>query len=72
MAARATVVEKRAAFTVVGSRRGVNCDDLSSDAAGRARVSIINGFVLAIVGAGGRDVVGVGVCRRRRLGGKKK
>lgn len=53
MAARAKVVEKRAAFAGVGSRRWANCEDLKSVADGRPRASIVNGFVLAIVGAGG-------------------
>jgi hypothetical protein len=53
VAARAKVVEKRA--TVAGDgRRVMNCEGRSSVAAGRVRASIVNGFVLAIVGAGGR------------------
>jgi hypothetical protein len=53
VAARAKVVENRAAFAGIGRRRWVKCEDLRSVAAGRPRASIVNGFVLAIVGAGG-------------------
>jgi hypothetical protein len=52
VAARAKVVEKRAAFAGTGNRRWGNCEDLRSVADGRPRASIVNGFVLAIVGAG--------------------
>lgn len=60
MAARAKVVENRA--TVAGDGRpGAKGDGLSSVAAGRLRASIVNGLVLAIVGAG--SVVGRVVLR---------
>lgn len=51
MAARAKVVLKKA--TVAGeARRGANCDCLSSAEADGPRASMVNGLVLAIVGAG--------------------
>lgn len=57
VAARAKVVLKRA--TVAGeAKRGANCDCLSSVVADGPRASIVNGLVLAIVGA-------CGLCGRR-------
>lgn len=52
MAARERVVEKRATVAGEGRRPDANCDGRSNVAAGRLRANIINGFVLAIVGAG--------------------
>jgi hypothetical protein len=51
VAARRTVVEKKATVAGEGKRPDANCDDLSSVAAEGPRASIVNGFVLAIVGA---------------------
>ena len=52
VAARANVVLKKA--TVAGeAKRGANCDCLSSVVADGPRASIVNGLVLAIVGACG-------------------
>jgi hypothetical protein len=51
VAARRTVVEKNATVAGEGWRPDANCDVLSSVAAEEPRASIINGFVLAIVGA---------------------
>tara|TARA_R110002003_G_scaffold104_40_gene8539 strand:- start:4893 stop:5051 length:159 start_codon:yes stop_codon:yes gene_type:complete len=46
-----------------GRRPGANCDDLSSVAAEEPRANIVNGIVLAIVGAesklGGRVMLAV-------------
>lgn len=57
VAARANVVLKKA--TVAGeAKRGANCDCLSSVVAEGPRASIVNGLVLAIVGA-------CGLCGRR-------
>jgi hypothetical protein len=52
VAARRTVVEKKATVAGDGRRPDANCDDLSSVAAEEPRASIVNGFMLAIVGAG--------------------
>lgn len=52
VAARERVVEKKATVADEGRRPDANCDGLSIVAAGRPRANIINGFVLAIVGAG--------------------
>jgi hypothetical protein len=51
VAARRMVVEKNATVAGEGRRPDANCDVLSSVAADEPRASIINGFVLAIVGA---------------------
>jgi hypothetical protein len=63
VAARRTVVEKKATVAGEGRRPDANCDDLSNVAAEEPRASIVNGFVLAIVGAGseqgGRVVLAV-------------
>ena len=57
VAARGKVVLKKA--TVAGeAKRGANCDCLSSAVADEPRASIVNGLVLAIVGA-------VKLCGRR-------
>jgi hypothetical protein len=53
VAARRAVVEKKATVAGEGKRPDANCVDLSSVAAEGPRASIVNGFVLAIVGAGG-------------------
>jgi hypothetical protein len=50
VAARRTVVEKKATVAGEGRRPDANCDDLSSAAAEVPRASIVNGMVLAIVG----------------------
>jgi hypothetical protein len=51
VAARRTVVEKKATVAGEGKRPDANCDDRSNVAAEEPRASIVNGFVLAIVGA---------------------
>lgn len=51
VAARRTVVEKNAMVAGEGRRPVGNCDALSSVVADGPRASIVNGFVLAIVGA---------------------
>jgi hypothetical protein len=51
VAARRKVVEKKATVAGEGRRPDANCDDLRRVAAEEPRASIINGFVLAIVGA---------------------
>jgi hypothetical protein len=45
------VVENNATVAGEGRRPDANCDDLRRVAAEEPRASIINGFVLAIVGA---------------------
>jgi hypothetical protein len=61
VAARGNVVLKKA--TVAGeAKRGANCDCLSSVVADGPRASIVNGLVLAIVGACGL-CGGRGSCR---------
>lgn len=55
MAARESVVEKKATVAGEGRRADANCEGLSKVAAGRLRTSIVNGFVLAIV-RGGRSL----------------
>ena len=52
MAARDRVVEKKATVAGEGRRPDANCEDLSIVAADGPRASMVNGFVLAIVGAG--------------------
>lgn len=52
VAALRTVVEKKAAVAGEGRRPDANCEDLSSVAAAGPRANMVNGFVLAIVGAG--------------------
>jgi hypothetical protein len=44
------VVEKRATVAGEGRRPEAKCDDLSSVAADGPRASMVNGFVLAIMG----------------------
>jgi hypothetical protein len=51
VAARRKVEEKKATVAGEGRRADANCEDLSSVVAEGPRASIINGFVLAIVGA---------------------
>lgn len=51
VAARRTVVEKKATVAGDGRRPDANCDDLSSVVAEGPRANIVNGFMLAIVGA---------------------
>ena len=46
------MVEKKATVAGEGRRPDAKCDDLSSVAAVDPRANIVNGFVLAIVGAG--------------------
>lgn len=58
MADRERVVEKKATVAGEGTRPVANWEDLSSDAAGPPRASIINGLVLAIVGTGSRGCGG--------------
>lgn len=53
VAALRTVVEKRAIDAGEGRRPDAICDDLSRVAAEEPRTSIVNGFVLAILGAVG-------------------
>lgn len=53
VAARGKVVEKRATVAAVGRRPVAKCEGLRSVAAGRLRASMLNGFVLAILGAVG-------------------
>jgi hypothetical protein len=55
VAARRMVVEKKATVAGEGRRPDANCDCLSSVAAGAPRASIVNGFMLAIVGAGSKQ-----------------
>lgn len=50
VAARGKVVENRATVAGDGRRPDANCDGLRSVDVGRLRASIVNGFVLAIVG----------------------
>jgi len=49
VAARASVVEKKATVAGEGRRPDAKCGDRSSVAAGRLRANIVNGFALAIV-----------------------
>lgn len=68
------MVEKKATVAGEGRRPDAKCDDLSSVAAVGPRANIVNGFVLAIVGAGGEQggcvvsTVAMGGCPKDEVG----